>query len=160
MKYMYISTFLGLWNIWKSFVTAAPRKYSHRIYIKRKKYRHTFSPHTRDIIITYGDVTAGLVLEQLTRNVFAGGTCSRWHLSIVLPVTAGCMRIKSRWCRVCDPRGCNQPRRFAYEQRKIERSPFHEPNLSLSSPLSPSLSPPSLSRSLSLFLCFPKVLGA
>jgi len=80
---------------------------------------------------------AGLVLEQLTRNVFARGTCSRWHLAVVLPVTAGCMCIKSCRCGMRNPGGRNQPCGFACGQRKIELFvPLWRYSLSLSLSLS------------------------
>lgn len=82
-----------------------------------KKVSNILATHERHYIITYSDVTAGLVLEQLTRDVFARGTCSRWHFAVVLPVTAGRVCIKSRRCRVCNPGGRNQSRRFACDQK-------------------------------------------
>lgn len=95
-----------------------------------QKVSDILATHERRDIITYSDVTAGLVLEQLTCDVFARGTCSRWHFPIILPVTAGRVCIKSRRCRVCNPGGCNQSCRFACD-KKIELFAFSRKILSL-----------------------------
>ena len=69
-------------------------------------------------VISYVDVTAGFVFEQLTRDVLAGGPRSRWHLAVVLPVTAGRVGVKGCWRRVRHPRRRNQARWFTYGHRK------------------------------------------
>lgn len=44
--------------------------------------------------LTHINVPPRIVLHQLAGDVLAGFARSRWHLSVILPVTAWCMRIE------------------------------------------------------------------